>query len=103
MTIGQLKSRVILLAPHAHEKRTGAGTVDFKEAARVSAAVRSFKDYEVARFRQQALKCEREVVIRKRCIDSTWRMIIEGVTYQVETVDSDKVWTTLKVFRIGGQ
>jgi SPP1 family predicted phage head-tail adaptor len=105
MSIGQLKSRVTLLVPHGHEKRTGAGQVEYHEAARVSAAVRSLKDFEVARFRQQALKAEREVIIRKRCIDSTWRVKIDGCPFQIESVgiDDSGLWNILKVFRIGGQ
>lgn len=102
MTIGQLRSRIILMAPHAHEKRTGAGQVEYREAARVSASVRPLKDFEVARFRQQSLKAEREVIIRKRCIDSSWRVKIDGCLYQIESVDTDQAWSTLKVYRIGG-
>lgn len=102
MSLGQLRQRITLVAPVPHESRTGAGKTTYRDAERVSAAVRNLLDYEVARFRQQSAKAEREVTIRRRDdIDTGWRITHSGITYQVESIVTDEHWSTLKVFKVG--
>lgn len=102
MTLGQLRHRVTLRAPVPHENRVGPGKVTYRDAERVSAAVRGFKDYEIARFRQQQARCEREVVIRRRDdVATDWQVAHNGCTYQVESVETDDHWSTLRVFKVG--
>ena len=102
MSLGQLRHRVTLIAPVPHEHRTGAGKTTYRDAERVSAAIRNLRDYEVARFRQQAAKCEREITIRCRDdIGSDWRLRHNGITYQIESIVTDEQWSILKVFKVG--
>lgn len=105
MTLGQLRHRVTLRAPVGDGVRVGASQVTYRDVATVPAAVQAFREYEVARFRQQERKAERAIVIRRRTdIGSAWRVVHAGVEYQVESVgaaDDGEQWTTLQVFKAG--
>ena len=105
MTLGQLRHRVTLRCPVPLAERVGAGKVDHRNAGRVRASVRPYRESEIARFRQQERKCEREVVIRRReDVDTGWRLVYADVEYEIESIgpDEDRQWATLKIFKVGG-